>query len=142
MIAVQSFLEAAGVTVERVTVAQSEFTLRVVLDKDYDLAPWSFGIPNSADGAYVQFQQNLSSAGGRYGFQSEAFDAALDAIRVAEDDEARTAAFNDLAEVWTEEVPSVAIGSRRSFLIQQDGVHGLRPTSQVALLLDDAWIDQ
>ncbi len=65
---------------------------------------------------------------------------ALAALQVAGTDEEITAAYRQLAEVWNDEVPSVALNQLPIGEITEPDVMGIEITPTAIVMLDDAWL--
>lgn len=140
-VTVQALLKQAGIEVDVREVDQSALTTAIFVKHDFDVAQSAFGIPSS-DGAYIQLQENIGHADNRFGFHDEAFSAALAEVRTADTDAKRTAAYKKVALAWNESVPAVATASINSRIVWVPNLHGVKPTSQVALLFGKAWLSR
>jgi peptide/nickel transport system substrate-binding protein len=142
-IAVITLLESAGITVntERANVPVSEQVADVITKKDYDIACWGLQMTpdDAASGQIDQFLRSTSGSN-RSGYANPEMDAALDDLQAAQTDEDRTAAYTKIAELWTEDVPSVPLLHLEQGVFWRDEVKGIRAVGLTSVALDDAWL--
>jgi ABC-type oligopeptide transport system substrate-binding subunit len=96
------------------------------------------------DAATFQTAYALSStsASNRAGYKSAAMDAAIHEMLGAPNDAARTAAFKKIAELWTKDVPSVALEAVHEYIAWTPKLHGVTPNQSTQVHLDKAWLEK
>lgn len=140
-LAVQTMLSQAGIeAVVDASKPTAEHIQVVVVQKDFDLSGWGFAIA-SDDGAMAALAQNLGSTSpsNRVGFKSTAVDDALTALRSAETDADKTAAFKIIAEEVAEQVPVIPFAAMEERIVWDEDVHGILFTHSTSFHLDKAW---
>jgi peptide/nickel transport system substrate-binding protein len=142
-LAVETMLKAVGIDVNVVSVADTAAVVaQVITKKDYDLACWGLtGTPD--DWSQVQIDSFLrsTSASNRTGYSSAAMDANLLALRTANTDAAKAAAYNKIAEQWYADVPGLVLTSLNMRVVWSNKVHGIAGGSISTVLFDKAWRD-
>ena len=68
--------------------------------------------------------------------------AALQELRTAASVDDKVDALEKVSQVWTDDVPAVALTHFSSYVAWDSSVHGVRTTSGVTALYDQAWIGQ
>lgn len=139
-------LEAVGfdVTVEGIDNI-ADITRRVYIDHDFDLAQGATSVGNEDPyGALSEllFSQSPTNAPG---YVSEEMDGLLRQLQaVGNDPEAPEAqeAMTAIETLFHEDVPAVIMNPAGNFVMMQDDVHGIIPTTQTIVLFHDAWIEQ
>jgi hypothetical protein len=140
---VSAMLTAAGMDVE----LDSSFeplplTLEVIVNHNFDLVIWGSGFTENPDGNYATVLAGYSSAAettGYHGYASDEMDAAIAALEVADTDGVEDA-YAMLADVWSEDVPAVALNELENALITRAGLEGVFGTSNSSFLLSGAWL--
>lgn len=117
---------------------------KVLTDRDYDLVIWGAGFGENFDGNYITAQRTFTTAGAatRSGYSSANMDAAVDAMRIAATDSARTAAYGKFAEVLTDEVPSLPLLELENAFVASKRLHGVTRGDNSTFLLDKAWLER
>ncbi|HEX7096439.1 MAG TPA: ABC transporter substrate-binding protein, partial [Acidimicrobiales bacterium] len=137
--AVETMLRAAGMEVVKDATKDTPQVIRqVFVNNDYDTVTWCYAMTPD-DLLYLNLTQNLT---GRYGYRSDAMDAALRELRTAVTVEEKVAALEQIARVWTEDVPAVSLVHFPSYVAWNDDVHGVRTTAGVVALYDKAWVSR
>jgi peptide/nickel transport system substrate-binding protein len=142
-IALAAQLQAVGITVDLDN--DNDVTQQVTAvstEKSYDVAvDWGYELPQAPDEFYAQLNKAMNSVAPRFGYSSPEMDAALDQLRVATTDDARTAAFKTIAEVWNRDMPAAILGVHHSAWIGSPKLHGITQTTSDLILLGDAWLE-
>lgn len=142
-IAIATALESAGMTVDttKTNVDTAQQLAEVITKKDYDLSCWGLQL-SPDDGTQLQLESFLrsTSPSNRAGYKSAEMDDAISALKSASDDDAKKAAFERIAELWNQDVPSVPLAHVEERVVWSDRVHGLTTTAQSTVLLDKAWL--
>jgi peptide/nickel transport system substrate-binding protein len=142
-LAVSTMLQAAGIDVQLDSSFDPPSLLRKVLvDHDYDLVIWGAGFSENPDGNFVTALGTYQTGGAaaRSGFSSAAFDQGVEALRVASTDAERTAAYGQLAQAWTDDVPGVALLELENALVTSPKLQGVARTSSSSFLFSGAWV--
>ena len=94
-------------------------------------------------GGQLQLESFLrsTSLSNRTGYKSTAMDAAISEMKRAADDDAKTAAYEKIAEIWRDAAISVPLAHVGERIVWSDQVHGVSTTAQSAVLFDKAWRD-
>jgi peptide/nickel transport system substrate-binding protein len=140
--AITTALQAAGMEPILTNDADVSATITAVITKkDFDLACWGLSVPGD-DGAIFQVGYFFDSKGtsNRTGYKNADMDAALQELRAASTDAARTAAFAKVAELYTEDVPMLSLQAIEEYIAWHDDVHGVVPNQGTQVFLDKAWI--
>jgi peptide/nickel transport system substrate-binding protein len=144
-LSVSTMLQAAGIDVK----LDSNFTpptllSKVLVDHDYDLVIWGAGFSENPDGNYVAALGSYQTAGAaaRSGFSSAALDQGVEALRIAASDKERTAAYSQIAQAWTADVPGVALLELENALVTVAKLKGVQRTSSSSFLFGGAWLEK
>ncbi|HEX7096150.1 MAG TPA: ABC transporter substrate-binding protein [Acidimicrobiales bacterium] len=141
MQAIEPQLRGVGMNVQvDTTLTTQQVIAQVLVNRDYDLALWSHGIPDDPYGAYTQLIGAFDSRQKRYGYGTPEMDAAIDSLRVAETDIERVEAFRRIGELWVRDMPAAVIGVVPTAYMLNPDVHGVRRTGSAILVFDKAWI--
>jgi peptide/nickel transport system substrate-binding protein len=140
---IKASLEAVGMTVDdtKTGVDVNAILGEVITKKDYDLACW--GLQFSPDDGTVQQIESFlrsTSASNRTGFKSTPIDGIISELKKATTDEAKTAAYKKIADIWSTDAPSVPLAHVEERIVWTAKVHGVSTTAQSQVLLAKAWI--
>jgi peptide/nickel transport system substrate-binding protein len=141
-VAFEAALESAGMTIDSQVLDTNSQIAAVAVNKDFDLACWGLNISDSAIWRQIGFNFQSDSPSNRIGYQSPAFDAAIDALYAAPDDDARRAAVLTMSEIYADEVPVAIIGAAEEGIMVSDRVTGIMPTQQTMFMFQDASITE
>lgn len=139
-------LEAVGfdVTVDGIDNI-ADLTRRVYIDHDFDLAQGATSISDEDPyGAMAEWLFSQSPTNGA-GYASDDMDNLLRQLQAVGDDASSPEAQEAVTAIEAlihEDVPAVIINPAGNFVMMQDNVHGIVPTTQTMVLFDDAWIEQ
>ena len=113
----------------------------VITRKDYDLACRGLSVPGD-DGAVFQVGYFFVSNGAanRTGYKNPEMDAALKQLRAASTDDERRSADEEIAQLYTEDVPMLSLQAIREYIAWDDSVHGVVPNQGTQVFLDKTWI--
>jgi peptide/nickel transport system substrate-binding protein len=138
----KGLLEAAGFEVNVESVDQPTSLKRVIVESNYQLACWGFGIREA--NAWVTLYNNLSSKSlSNYaGYSNPAMDQALDAMKKATSLDGEKAALRTIQDVWNETAPSAVYETSENFTIWKDKVKNIEFTQNWMLYLDDAYVEK
>jgi peptide/nickel transport system substrate-binding protein len=115
---------------------------KVITQRDFDLAVWGLGLSDESDGNYTQLLGSLGCAAKRYGYCSAEMDAGIEALRVADTDAKKIAAYKTISEIWIRDAPALVITYIPQAVITSAKVHGITRTAQAVTLFDKAWISK
>jgi len=134
-------LQAVGMDVQTSTDTDiNALVAKVLNQRDFDLANWALGMSDESDGNYTQLLGSLGSASKRYGYSSPEMDAGIEALRLADTDAKKIAAYKTISEVWIRDAPALVITYIPQAVITSAKVHGIVRTAQTVTLFDKAWI--
>jgi peptide/nickel transport system substrate-binding protein len=141
-ITMEAQLEAVGfdVTIDE-KASIGDVVPLVQTEHDYDLACWG---NNTVDAAPLQELDVFFNGPSGYAegyVDADAVQEQLDALALAGDAEAESAAITAVQEIWTESMPGLPLAAVRELLAWTPEVHGIVPTSATMVLLQDAWIE-
>jgi peptide/nickel transport system substrate-binding protein len=139
-VAFQAALEAVGMTVESQISDTNTHIAAVAVNKDFDLACWGLNISDSAIWRQIGFNFQSDSPSNRIGYKSPAFDAAIDELYAAPDDDARRAAVLKMSEIYAEDVPVAVVGAAEEGILVSPDVTGIMQTQQTMFMFQDASI--
>jgi peptide/nickel transport system substrate-binding protein len=144
-LSISAMLTAVGMDVELDgTFDPPSLIAEVIIKRNYDLVVWGSAFGESPAGNLVAGESSYSSAAAKAGFRgfsSAAMDEGIAALRVAVTEAEITAAYAQIAQAWTDDVPAVALNELQTAEITRPGLHGVKVTSNSAVLLDGAWIE-
>jgi peptide/nickel transport system substrate-binding protein len=134
--AVQAMLGAVGITA---SIEAGKTLAQVQIEKDFDIYPgFAFGTSEDRlfEGLYGSLRNN------RYGYSNADMDAALDTLRVAATDTAKTAALKKIADVWNRDLPAVVVGDGVRIFTSISKLQGVQPTAFQAVEYTKAWLQK
>ena len=134
--ALQAMLGAVGITA---TIETGKTLAQVQVEKDFDIYPaFAFGTSEDRlfEGLYGSLRNN------RYGYSNPDMDAALDALRVASTDAAKTAALKTVATIWNRDLPAMVVGDGVRVLAYSSKLQGVQPTAFQAVEYAKAWLQK
>jgi peptide/nickel transport system substrate-binding protein len=115
---------------------------KVLTQHDFDTATWGLGLSDESDANYTQLLGSFGCATKRYGYCSADMDAAIEALRVADTDAKKVAAYKTISEIWLRDNPALVITYIPSAVIMNAKVHGIERTGQSMTLFDKTWIEK
>jgi peptide/nickel transport system substrate-binding protein len=144
-LSISAMLTAAGMDVDlNGTFDPPSLIAEVIIKRNYDLVVWGSAFGENPAQNLVAAQGSYSSAAaaaGFRGFSSAAMDEGIADLRVAVSDDEVTAAYKKIAEAWNADVPAVALNELKIAEITSAKLHGIKATSNSAILLDGAWVE-
>jgi peptide/nickel transport system substrate-binding protein len=134
--AVQAMLGVVGITA---TIETGKTLAQVQVEKDFDIYP-GFAFGTSEDRLFEGLFGSLRI--NRYGYSNPDMDAALDTLRVASTDAAKTAALKTVAQLWNRDLPAVVVGDGVRVLAYSPKLHDVQPTAFQAVEYSKAWLQK
>lgn len=142
-VAIKAMLEAVGfeVTLDLVNTIADQVK-KIYVDGDFDLALGSTSI-SDADPYSRLFVALHSTSGANPGrYANPEMDELLAELKTAAGPEEGRDTMAEIEELFKQDVPYVSMSGGAFFEAWQDDVHGIQPTSETAVLFDEAWISQ
>jgi peptide/nickel transport system substrate-binding protein len=115
---------------------------KVLTQRDFDLANWGLAMSDESDGNYTQLLGSFGSTAKRYGYSSPDMDAGIEALRVADTDAKKIAAYKTISEIWIRDAPALVITYIPQAVIHSAKVHGIVRTAQAVSYYDKAWMSK
>ena len=134
--ALQAMLGAVGITA---TIETGKTLAQVQIEKDFDIYP-AFAFGTSEDRLFEGLFGSLRN--NRYGYSNAEMDTALDALRIAATDSAKTAALKKIAEIWNRDLPAMVVGDGVRVLAYSPKLQGVQPTAFQAVEFGKAWLQK
>lgn len=139
-IAVEAMLTDVGMNVVRENVNTGEWYERV-LAPPYQFDVGDYGLALMDNGPIARMNQFFSdSVRNRSGYGSEAMDAALDELQLAETPEELRTAMGEIQRIWNEDAPGIVVDASEWFIAAQDEVEGLVLNRDVTVMFHDAYV--
>jgi peptide/nickel transport system substrate-binding protein len=142
-LAIDAMLKAVGIDSQLdISKSATDAGVQYIQQHDFDVVGTAFAVSND-EGGYIAMLQNFSStaASNRIGFKDPTVDAALDAIKTAKDDAAKTAAYGKLSTALDNTVPAIAYGATDYLVVYSPKVHGIMDTARDSVMFTHAWIE-
>ncbi|GAA1111158.1 ABC transporter substrate-binding protein [Nocardioides dubius] len=140
-VAIEAMLGRIGITVEAEYVpGAAEMIQRVFVDRDFDLAGWSFGTPDA--GVFPELFESFHSEsnGNAGGYSSEVMDGLIADLGSATSVEDQQQILDRIQEEWNATVPAIVFGAQPEFVTWGEQVGGVRPHVDSMVLFDQAWV--
>jgi len=142
-LATQAMLNAAGIEVEmsRSNLDVNQVIADVITNKNFELACWGVATPPD-DWAYTQLESFLRSTSGsnRAGYKSSAMDAALDELRQAPTDAAKTTAYGKIAKLFFDDVVAVPTAHAEEYFAYSARVQNVVASSFTTVQWEKVWV--
>ena len=144
-LATQAMLNAAGIEVDmsRSNLDVTQVIVDVITNKNYELACWGMAAPPD-DWAYTQLESFLRSTSGsnRAGYKSATMDAALDELRKAGTEAAKTTAYGKIAKQFFDDVVAVPTAHAEEYLAYSARVQGVVASSFTTVQFEKMWVNK
>lgn len=140
-LAYEASLEAAGMDVDTQITDTNTQIAAMNVNKDFDLGCSGLNFSNSSIWRQIGFNFYSDSPSNRIGYANPEFDAAIDELYAAPDDDARRAAVLKMSEIWAEDVPDAIVGAVEEVIMFDESVTGIMPTQQSMYMFQDARIE-
>jgi peptide/nickel transport system substrate-binding protein len=140
-VALQSMLEPVGFKLQLITDTTSAQHLNDVKVKQaYDIASWGFAFSDTVPFSTLNDNFYSTSISNVPGYKNPDMDAALDAMRVAGNQNDMKAAIQKMQQVWYSTYPALDLNAIEELIVYQPNVHGLSRTLFSVPLFDKAWL--
>jgi peptide/nickel transport system substrate-binding protein len=139
--AMREQLAAVGIELQVDVDGGTDEQVQALAVRDFELACWGLQVTPDDLGA-DSLRQNLYSTLGtnRSGYESPEMDAALDALRLAQDPAARQAAYRRVAELYTRDLPFYVDAAIEEYVVISDDVVDVAPTLGSVVTFEKAWL--
>jgi peptide/nickel transport system substrate-binding protein len=142
-LAVSAQLTAVGMTVSTDTSKDTNAVVsQVLVQHDFDLTTWAYGLLDDADSNYPQLVSTFGSANPRYGYGNAEMDAAIDMLRLADTDAKRVAAYKAISEIWVRDDPALVITQIPQDLVHTPKLHDVERSGASIVLFSKAWLEK
>ena len=142
-LAVSAQLTAIGMNVTTDTSKDTNAVVtQVLVQHDFDLTTWAYGLLDDADSNYPQLVSTFASSNPRYGYGNAEMDAAIDQLRLADTDAKRVAAYKAISEIWVRDDPALVITQIPQDLIHTPKLHDPERSAASIVLFDKAWLSK
>jgi peptide/nickel transport system substrate-binding protein len=142
-LAVSAELTAVGMNVATDTSKDTNAVVtQVLVQRDFDLTTWAYGLLDDADSNYPQLVSTFASSNPRYGYGTPELDAAIDQLRLADTDAKRVAAYKAISEIWVRDDPALVITQIPQDLVYSPKVHGPERSAASIVLFDKTWVSK
>lgn len=142
-VAVQAMLQSVGfeVTIDYVP-STSDLVRKISVDRDFDLAAGGWNLMDAAP--FMRLQNNLRSgaSNNNAGYANPEMDVLLDELKRSGSAEETLAVIEEFQNLVNDTVPFVALGAMDSFVAWAPQVHGVNPSLDGILLLEEAWVSK
>jgi peptide/nickel transport system substrate-binding protein len=140
-LAVQAMLQAVGMTVEVQNSGDINAQQARFISGDFDINCGGMNMTDQSDRNPARsLGNNLQSGGNRIGYKSATMDAALDELRAANTDAAKTAAYKKISETYVKDVPLLVSAAIEEYIAWDAKVQGVFGTTATRVEFDKAWI--
>jgi peptide/nickel transport system substrate-binding protein len=140
-VAIEAMLGAIGIEVESEYVpSAAEMIERVFVQRDFDLAGWSFGTPDA--GVYPELFESFhsSSTANAGGYASPVMDGLIEDLGAATSQEQQREILEQIQAEWNETVPAIVFGAQPELVAWNDQVGGVVAHVDSMVLYHDAWV--
>lgn len=142
-VTLEAMLERVGFQVKLDYAASiTDLVTQVIVKKEFEVAIWSFGM--SQGGVYAELYPSFHSGSPANlgGYADPQMDRLLEQLGAARDEASRRQVLARIQQRWKETVPAVTLHATADFIAWDDDVHGVTPTVDTVVLLDDAWVEK
>lgn len=140
-VAIEAMLGAIGIEVESEYVpSATEMIERVFVQRDFDLAGWSFGTPDA--GVYPELFESFhsTSTANAGGYASEVMDGLIEDLGAATSQEEQREILEQIQVEWNETVPAIVFGAQPELVAWNEQVGGVVAHVDSMVLYHDAWV--
>ncbi|MFE6508417.1 ABC transporter substrate-binding protein [Nocardioides sp. NPDC057767] len=141
-VAIKAMLDAVGFDVQLDLVTSvADVVSKVYVEGAFDIARASNSIPDADPYSALDTAMNSKSAANPGRYVNPEMDRLLGELRGVTDPEDGMKVMTEIEELWKADVAYISVGFGGFFEAWNDNVHGITPTTQTAVLFDDAWMD-
>lgn len=139
-VAVKAMLEAVGfdVTLDLVNTIADQVK-KIYVDGDFDIAVGSTSIPDADPYSRLSVALDSTSGSNPGRYANPEMDKLLAELKGATGPEDGAATLAKIEELWKKDVPYVNLSGGAFFEAWNKNVHGIKATSETAVLFDKAW---
>ncbi|MBF8186292.1 ABC transporter substrate-binding protein [Nonomuraea sp. K274] len=140
---VQAMLNAVGFQIETAP-AQTvqDLIRRVLVEGDFDISVYGWSVPDEPGEVFARYYDRIGRAGNPIGYKATDLGQLLLDFAATSDETEKKTIMGKLQETWNQQVPSVPLAQTPSMVAWQETVHGIKPSSQLILHFDKAWISK
>ncbi|WP_336882476.1 ABC transporter substrate-binding protein [Rhodococcus globerulus] len=140
-LAVQAMLQAVGFTLDiDYQNSAADMSKKVRVQQDFDLAFSGLSLYEIAPYIRLYSALDSESTNNVFGYNNPDMDAALVKVQSAKNDDEKRTALAGIQTLVNETSPFITLGALTTFIPWTDDVHGIQPTLDGILLLNDAWL--
>lgn len=140
-LAVQALLESAGFKVTKNDdQAIAGYISDIQVKKNFDIACWGFNVYDDDPWINLNGNLNSTSASNWIGYANPEMDKLLAQALGAKTDADRKTAYDGIAKLWNQDVPSAIFESTGEMIAWDKDVHGITSNVTVVARFDKAWI--
>lgn len=137
----EAMLEAVGFEVTPTKSATvNEYIQAYFVDRTWDITMSGLGAEPSIS-PYIGLSTFLVDEGNYIDYHNPQMDQLVDDLRRAPTPEETLRVLGEIQQLWTDDVPAVPIYAEPKMVLWTGGVHGVRPTLQASVLLQEAWVE-
>lgn len=142
-VAIKAMLDAVGFDVQLDLVSSvSDVVTKVYVDGKFDIARASNSIPDADPYSALDTAMNSTSAANPGRYANPEMDRLLGELRGVTAPEDGMEIMTQIEELWKKDAVYVNVGFGGYLEAWNENVHGITPTTQTAVLFDDAWLSQ
>ncbi len=142
-VATQAMLENVGFSITLDPVSNvADQVQKIYIDGDFDIASGATSLLDNDpySGMFSPLYSTSVSNPGRYA--NPEMDALLDELAAAHSPEEGMETMSAIEELWKEDVPYINVSGGAFFNVWAENVHGVKSTTETAILFDEAWISE
>ena len=141
--AVAAQLQEAGMVVDKqFSQDTTQVVNKVLVQRDYDLTTWAYGLLDESDNNYNQLLSTFASANPRYGWGTPEMDAAIDLLRLADSDAKRTEGYKKISDLWVAGAQAHVLVNFNQNIAMTPKLNDVVRTGQSVVLFDKAYLEK
>ncbi|GAA0995764.1 ABC transporter substrate-binding protein [Acrocarpospora macrocephala] len=138
---IQAMLNAVGFQVESAPVQTvQDLIRRVLVEGDFDIAVYGWSVPDEPGEVFARYFDRVGREGNPIGYDGAKLRELLLGFAATGDEAEKKSIVTQLQQVWNETMPGVPLAQTAQMVAWQENVHGIKPSSQLILQFDKAWI--
>lgn len=118
----------------------NDLSRKVVVESDFEMSMWALTVPDSAPWASLFIKAYSTSPRNTAGLKSPELDKLIDELGKASTDSDTRAVLSKIQAVFTEQIPFVVTSADPYTTLWTKDVHGVVPSVQGSVLLDQAYL--